>query len=240
MPSPTLFRNIARRSLQRSLRSLSTLQANPHIFVFPNPSSPTTSHVLTLLPTEPPSQTLSIGITTKLPPNPDSLTDNPYFLTILNDVLRQHAAEDPMVQGQAAAFASTSGSTLGSGGMFFPQQPKRQTPRAGGGGGTGGGGAGGASSQGGAGGGGRGGWVHVSDLRAPPDYGRIAWPEDIFGSLEVDGKGELVVGEKGLKGNWQPSGTYRVITREGILGLSDFLRGKLVERLQEEEKKELS
>lgn len=82
--------------------------------------------------------------------------------------------------------------------------------------------------------------MHVSDLRAPPDYGRIAWPEDIFGSLEVDGKGELVVGEKGLKGNWQPSGTYRVITREGILGLSDFLRGKLVERLQEEEKKELS
>lgn len=120
-----------------------------------------------------------------------------------------------MVQGQAAAFASTSGSALGSGGMFFPQQPKRKT-RAGGGGGTAGDGAGGASSQGGAGGGGRGGWVHVSDLRAPPDYGRIAWPEDIFGSLEVDGKGEFVVGEEGVKGNWQPSGTYRVITREGM------------------------
>ncbi len=100
--------------------------------------------------------------------------------------------------------------------MFFPQQPKKKVPRSGGGGGTGGDGAGGASSQGGAGGGGRGGYLHVSDLRAPPDYGRIAWPEDIFGSLEVDGKGEFVVGDGGVKGNWQASGTYRVITREGM------------------------
>ena len=94
--------------------------------------------------------------------------------------------------------------------MFFPhQQPKK---RAGGGGGIRGDGAGGASSQGGAGGGGRGGWVHLSDSRAPPDYGRIAWPEDIFGSLEVDGRGEFV----DEKGNWQGSGTYRVVTREGM------------------------
>jgi len=69
----------------------------------------------------------------------------------------------------------------------------------------------------------------LSDSRAPPDYGRIAFPEDIFGSLEVDGKGEFVDG----KGNWQGSGTYRVVTREGILGLSDFLMGKVVERLRE-------
>jgi hypothetical protein len=53
-------------------------------------------------------------------------------------------------------------------------------------------------------------------MRAPPDYGRIAWPEDIFGSLEVDGKGEFVAGAGGVKGNWQASGSYRVITREGM------------------------
>jgi hypothetical protein len=100
--------------------------------------------------------------------------------------------------------------------MFFPQQPKRKLPRSGGGGGTAGDGAGGASSQGGAGGGGRGGWLHVSDMRAPPDYGRIAWPEDIFGSLEVDGKGEFVAGGGEVKGNWQASGSYRIITREGM------------------------
>jgi len=73
----------------------------------------------------------------------------------------------------------------------------------------------------------------LSDNRAPPDYGRIAWPEDIFGSVEVDGRGEFV-GE----GRWQESGTYRVVTRDGILGLSDFLRGKVVERLRVEEEKE--
>lgn len=54
--------------------------------------------------------------------------------------------------------------------------------------------------------------MHVSDLRAPPDYGRIAYPEDIFGSLEVDGQGEFV----GINGNYQSSGTYRIITREGM------------------------
>lgn len=83
--------------------------------------------------------------------------------------------------------------------------------------------------QGGAGGAGRGGWLHVSDQRNPPDYGRIAWPEDIFGSVEVDGEGKFV----GENGNYQSSGTYRVVTREGILGLSKYLREKVVERLKE-------
>lgn len=124
--------------------------------------------------------------------------------------MKKHASQDPLVQSQAAAFASTSGSALGSGGMFFPQQQGKRKR------GTQGDGAGGASSQGGAGGAGRGGWVHVSDMRAPPDYGRIAWPEDIFGSLEVDGRGEFVEGEVGERGNWQSSGSYRVITREGM------------------------
>ncbi|EHL03512.1 hypothetical protein M7I_0457 [Glarea lozoyensis 74030] len=150
------------------------------------------SHILSLLPTNPPTESLSIGVTTKVPPTTDSLTENPKFLAILNEVMKEHSAQDPIVQGQAAAFASTSGSALGSGGMFFPQQRKKKTPRAGGGGGSGGDGAGGASAQGGAGGGGRGGWLHVSDMRAPPDYGRIAFPEDIFGSLEVDGTGQFV------------------------------------------------
>lgn len=68
-------------------------------------------------------------------------------------------------------------------------------------------------------------------MRNPPDYGRIAWPEDILGSLEVDGNGRVVDG-----GNWSESGTYRIVTREGILGLTDYMRGKVVERLREMEK----
>ena len=126
--------------------------------------------------------------------------------------MSKHAHEDPYVISQAQALASTSGSSLGSGGAFFPrQQNHKRGPGYGGGGGTGGDGAGGASSQGGAGGGGRGGYIHVSDTRAPPDYGRIAFPEDIFGSLEVDSEGRFVDGT----GNYQDSGTYRIITREG-------------------------
>ncbi|KAH7400034.1 hypothetical protein BKA64DRAFT_473197 [Cadophora sp. MPI-SDFR-AT-0126] len=237
----TLPRAAMRSSVKTSVRLLSTLQSNPHIYVFQSPTTPS-SHILTLLPTQPPTPSLALGTTTALPPTPTSVTENPQFMRILYDVLRLHAPEDPYTQGQAAAFASSSGSALGSGGMFFPQGNQ------GGRGGRGSGaakigqaddGAGGANSQGGAGGAGKGGWVHVSDLRAPPDYGRIAWPEDIFGSLEVDGNGEFVEVEGGTKGNWQESGTYRVITREGVLGLSDFLRGKLVERLMEEEKKAL-
>jgi hypothetical protein len=91
--------------------------------------------------------------------------------------------------------------------------------------------AGGASDQGGMGGAGRGGWIHVSDQRNPPDYGRIAWPEDIFGSVEIDARGEFV----DVHGHYQASGTYRIVTREGILGLSPFLREKLTQRLRLEE-----
>lgn len=52
----------------------------------------------------------------------------------------------------------------------------------------------------------------MSDMRNPPDYGRISWPEDIFGSLEVDGEGKFV----GEDGGYQESGTYRIMTREGM------------------------
>ncbi|KAL1867726.1 hypothetical protein Daus18300_006282 [Diaporthe australafricana] len=74
-------------------------------------------------------------------------------------------------------------------------------------------GAGGASDQGGAGGGGAGG------------------PEDIFGSVQVDSNGII-------EGNFQTSGTYRIVTNEGILGLSPFLTEKVIARLREEDKKE--
>lgn len=103
--------------------------------------------------------------------------------------------------------ASSAGSGLGSGGAFFPRQ--RHHGRKGGGVEPDAGGA--ANIQGGAGGGGRGGYIHVYDHRNPPDYGRISYPEDIFGSLEVDSRGRFVNGD----GKYQDSGTYRIVTREG-------------------------
>lgn len=52
--------------------------------------------------------------------------------------------------------------------------------------------------------------MHLSDTRNPPDFGRIAWPEDIFGSLEVDANGDVE------DGSYQSSGTYRIVTRDGM------------------------
>lgn len=187
-------------------------------------------HLLSLLPVEPAKPDLAIGTTTELPPDPTSFTENPKFLAIMHEVLRRHAHQDPGVIAQAAAMASTAGSGLGSGGFFLPgQRDRRRRVAHGGGGGAGGDGAGAASIQGGAGGGGVGGWIHVSDSRHVPDFGRIADPQDIFGSVEVDARGQFVGGD----GNYQPSGTYRVITREGILGLSPFILDKLVQRLSQ-------
>ena len=157
---------------------------------------------------------LAIGTSTTIPPTPQSFKENHEFVKILYEVVHEYGHEDEDVISQARAFASTGGFNLGSGGSFFPSSDQRRqrrgtSARQGGGGGAGGSGAGGASAQGGAGGGGRGGWVHLSDRRNPPDCGRIAWPEDILGSVEVDGAGEVV-------GKTQPSGTYRVLTNEGM------------------------
>ncbi|KAI1635129.1 hypothetical protein F4809DRAFT_469988 [Biscogniauxia mediterranea] len=191
-------------------RAMSSLSSNPHIVIFPYPTTlSSSSFLLTYLERNPPTPRLAIGTTTALPPTPQSFSENHDFLSILNDVLRRHAAQDPDLQAQARAFAGPGGAGLGSGGAFFLQQ---RTSR----GGTksrasslGAGGGGGASGQGGAGGGGVGGHVHLSDLRNPPDYGRIASPEDILGSIEVDGHGDIV-------GDFQPSGTYRILTNEGM------------------------
>lgn len=149
-----------------------------------------------------------------MPPTPQSFEENPTFLQILNQVVEEHGHEDEDVINQARGFASPGGFNLGSGAAFFPgseQQRQRRgaSARQGGGGGAGGSGAGGASGQGGAGGAGVGGWVHLSDRRNPPDFGRIAWPEDILASVEVNGAGEVV-------GRAQASGTYRILTNEGM------------------------
>ncbi|KAL8713773.1 MAG: hypothetical protein Q9220_002300 [cf. Caloplaca sp. 1 TL-2023] len=184
-------------------------------YVFPDDRS-LNAQLLSFLPTDPPNHKLSVGSTTTVPPTSESLTENHHFLSILQSVIGGHAHQDPDVQSQAQAMASSGGSNLGSGGVLFPQQRQqrsgRRGPGYGGGGGTGGDGAGGASSRGGMGGAGRGGHIHVYDYRHPPDFGRIPDPEDIFGSLEVDGAGRFVDGH----GNYQTSGTYRMCTRDGM------------------------
>ncbi|KAK5942480.1 hypothetical protein PMZ80_005045 [Knufia obscura] len=204
----------ARPLVKQYFRPLSTLRSNPNIKVFQSPSNPQ-SHILSLLSTDPPTVELAVGEATEPEPddNPRSFKENPKFLQVLHSVIAEHAHQDPQVKSQAAAMASSSGATF--------MQVNRRTNT----------GSSGASDQAGAGSGGQGGWIHVSDNRHPPDFGRIAEPEDIFGSVEVDGNGAFTDGT----GRYQESGTYRVCTRDGVLGLPDFLRSKLVERLKVEE-----
>ncbi|TID26340.1 Sodium/potassium-transporting ATPase subunit [Venturia nashicola] len=248
------------RCCQR-IRFVSTLPNNPYIYAHQDPLSPS-KQILSLLPTSPPVFSLAMGTTTQIPPTPSSFTPNPTFLPILHSVLAKHATQDPAVRSQAAAYASQSSNS--SSFLFPPNHPSQQNQnkrsvekrsRAPGAGFVGASGkssgpqasrtpidshktnttgAGPTATQGGAGSGGRGGFVHVSDTRHPPDFGRIADPEDIFGTVEVDGEGNFITNG----GNYQDSGTYRIITREGILGLTPFLRDRLVERLKELEKEE--
>ncbi|EZF69375.1 hypothetical protein H105_08218 [Trichophyton soudanense CBS 452.61] len=186
-------------------RQLSTLSNNPHIYGFPNATG--TSHTLSLLPTSPPTPDVAIGSTTTsaLPPTPTTFSPNPRFISILDSVLADHAYQDPDTVSAAQVMASAAGANL------FSRLHGRAE---------------------GAGSAGRGGFIHIADSRELPEYGRIPSPEDIFGSIEVDGQGNI----EG-KGNYQSSGTYRIVTRSGILGLSPFLREKLVERLKAEEQK---
>ncbi|KAI9667034.1 MAG: succinate dehydrogenase assembly factor 2 [Trizodia sp. TS-e1964] len=222
-PVPPRWQGSEILSLLRQHVANSTATGVGSRYVFPDPTSLTPSHLLTLLPTTPPSPSLAIGTTPLLPPTPTSLRPNPHFLSLLHAVIRTHAHADPDLISAAQALASSAGSTLGA--HRAPRHgPPHSAVAA-----SGGGGGGGASNQGGAGGGGVGGWIHVSDSRAPVDFGRIAWPEDIFGSVEVDRQGAV------REGTYQPCGTYRLVTRDGILGLSPFLRGMLVKRLEREE-----
>ncbi|KAH8153721.1 uncharacterized protein LAJ45_02534 [Morchella importuna] len=217
----SLFRSFRRSQITSpyirggGIRSISTLPNNPHIYVIPSSNG----KILSLLPTDPPTPELSIGTTTSIPPTPNSFTENRNFLKILQLVLRKNVYFDPEVIASAGTFASPGGASI------FGARKRRATPAP-----SDGGGAGGANNQGGAGSGGVGGYIHVFDTRNPPAFGRIPDPEDIFGSVLVDGNGQI------QQEGYEECGSYRLVTNEGILGLSDYLRGKLIEKLKDEER----
>lgn len=229
---------LSRPTAARTVRRwLSTLPTNPSIYVHPDPQSSPQSYTLSLLPTRPALSVLALGTAFALPPTPSTFSANTHFLPLLSSVLRKYATQDIALKAQASALTtpstfspvsnhpSTRRTRPSRGTAAAPGAPSlsgRSRSRA-----SGGGGGGHAS------GGGVGGYIHLSDSRNPPDYGRIAWPEDIFGSLEVDENGDFV----GEDGGWQDSGSYRIITNDGILGLTPFLMGKLRLRLEEEERK---
>ncbi|KAF3286811.1 hypothetical protein TWF970_008650 [Orbilia oligospora] len=211
---------------RRTIRGLKTLEQNKKIYIHPSTTTPQT-YTLTYLPTTPPSQNLAIGTTTTIPPTPSTFTENPHFRTLLMSTLSTHAANDQDLINEAYG---TWGATMGvkasvSKGMKRDRKLHTEstgTPSTS------------ATSE-------KtdqvdttsiGGFHHVVDRRTPY-YGGMRIPEsqDILGSLQVDGNGRLV-------GGFVECESYRLVTSDGILGLTEYLEGKVKERIEEEEKKE--
>ncbi|CAG8597287.1 16346_t:CDS:2 [Funneliformis mosseae] len=68
------------------------------------------------------------------------------------------------------------------------------------------------------------GWLHVADARDPAPWGRIPYPEDIFGMIQVI-DGQIV------RGTYQPMPTHRMVTAKGLFMLNDPLQEKLLEKV---------
>lgn len=65
-------------------------------------------------------------------------------------------------------------------------------------------------------------WLHIGDERNPPAWGRINFPEDIIGSVELD-NGKI------KEGSYQPMPAHRIITNNGLFQLSEPLTKCVVE-----------
>lgn len=75
------------------------------------------------------------------------------------------------------------------------------------------------------------GHLHIADEKNPPPYGRIPYPEDIIGTIRIE-HGKLV------KGTFTPmKEAYRPVSGEGVVKLSEYLEGKMLAMLENEEGK---
>ncbi|GAA5813848.1 hypothetical protein MFLAVUS_007335 [Mucor flavus] len=66
------------------------------------------------------------------------------------------------------------------------------------------------------------GWLHIGDERNPAPWGRINFPEDIIGSVEINAG---VIKE----GSYQAMPTHRLMTNNGIFQLSEPLTNLVIE-----------
>ncbi|CAL1709919.1 unnamed protein product [Somion occarium] len=77
------------------------------------------------------------------------------------------------------------------------------------------------------------GWMHIHDERNPPPLGRIGDPDDIIGSVRIEGG-------KVMADTYQAMPSYRVCTSDGVLRLTEGLANRLKELLEREAKAERS
>ncbi|KAK6530284.1 hypothetical protein TWF694_003646 [Orbilia ellipsospora] len=205
-----------------------TLKENPNIHIHQNPDSKTYSLSFSSTPKSP-SQPL--GTTTTIPPTPQTFTENPKFRQILMKVVSSHAVNDPEIifeaygtWGAAMGVKQTMDKSLRRDRKLHtdfagtPSHTSSDTVK---------------EEEGGKGEGGDttpiGGFHHVVDRRTPY-YGGMRIPEsqDILGSLQVDGTGKLL-------GGFVECESYRIVSGDGVMKLTEYLEGKLREELEREE-----
>ncbi|KAI7905941.1 uncharacterized protein BX663DRAFT_498196 [Cokeromyces recurvatus] len=63
--------------------------------------------------------------------------------------------------------------------------------------------------------------MHINDERDPPAWGRINFPEDIVGSVELNA-GKI------KEGTYQPMPTHRLVTSKGLFQLSEPLTNCII------------
>ncbi|EPS36169.1 hypothetical protein H072_10274 [Dactylellina haptotyla CBS 200.50] len=207
---------------RQSIRRLQTLEQNKNIYAHSTSTSPK-SYTLSLLKTTPPNPHLALGTTTTIPPTPASFTENSNFRRILMQVLKEHAVNDQDLINEAYG---TWGAAMGvkqvvNKGLRRDRKlhtDSADTPSL----------ASKAEENETV---SIGGFHHVVDRRTPY-YGGMRIPEshDILGSLEVSGEGKLI-------GGFVECESYRLVTGDGVMQLTEYLEGKLKERLEEEDKR---
>ncbi|KAJ6257302.1 hypothetical protein Dda_8191 [Drechslerella dactyloides] len=204
-----------RQSLSQPSRNVQTLAQNKSIYVHPLSTAGKTTYALSYLPSAPSDSPPAaiLGHTTAIPPTGDTFTENPPFRTLLLSILRDYAAHDPNIRAEAYASWSASMRRGISGGS--PSASERHVR---GGGGTG-----------------VGGFHNIVDGRVAGNVGMrgVPEPQDVLGSVGVDGNGEVVGGP----GGFVECESWRVVTGDGVGVLTEYLEGKLVERLKEQGKK---
>ncbi|KAI9478151.1 MAG: hypothetical protein EXX96DRAFT_569750 [Benjaminiella poitrasii] len=65
------------------------------------------------------------------------------------------------------------------------------------------------------------GWLHINDERNPPAWGRISFPEDIIGSVELSA-GKI------KEGTYQAMPAHRIVSNKGLFQLSEPLMNYIV------------
>ncbi|KAF3922403.1 hypothetical protein AA313_de0204192 [Arthrobotrys entomopaga] len=214
-----------------------TLEENPNIHVHQNPDSKTYTLSFSAIPK---SHSEPLGTTTTIPPTPQTFTENPKFRQILMKVISAHAIHDPEIIFEAYGtwgaamgvkqtvdkslrrdrklhtdFAGTPSATTTSSisttsGSDTAKEEKKEEGKE----------EGDSIPIGGV--------HHVVDRRTPY-YGGMRIPEsqDILGSLQVDGTGKLL-------GGFVECESYRIVSSDGVMKLTEYLEEKLREELKGE------